>query len=291
MSNNKKSAGTATNKALPPVAVKNKNEKQPSAKVTISNNVVKKENKSSTLLKLPEIKPLKNKKDENLVENTQVIDISINEKTIIPPSVTIEETVEGSPSVLETSIVLSSDPLPVVAQIVETQIILPVNGNGKITLIYEQYNEQFDIVDGITTQENIDEVYCLSFVMPNCLIHLSVHPPDKKRTLEAEGSILDDLFVREDPRGTYHTLEADCTYYVYVEQEADQLMRDQERMRLVVSSMDGGTKIKGDGIVRDDGRVIESCSCIYGNPCVDEYGCKDWSNRAAVALKNGWKGF
>jgi hypothetical protein len=35
----------------------------------------------------------------------------------------------------------------------------------------------------------------------------------------------------------------------------------------------------------------ESCSCIYGNPCVDEYGCKDWYNRMDVAKKNGWKGF
>ncbi len=35
----------------------------------------------------------------------------------------------------------------------------------------------------------------------------------------------------------------------------------------------------------------ESCSCIEGNPCVDEYGCKDWYNRYAIAKKNGWAGF
>jgi hypothetical protein len=23
-------------------------------------------------------------------------------------------------------------------------------------------------------------------------------------------------------------------------------------------------------LLKDDGRVIESCSCVYGNPCVDE---------------------
>ena len=28
-----------------------------------------------------------------------------------------------------------------------------------------------------------------------------------------------------------------------------------------------------------------------GNPCVDEYGCKDWDNRYAIAKINGWKGF
>ena len=47
----------------------------------------------------------------------------------------------------------------------------------------------------------------------------------------------------------------------------------------------------GDNVERDDGRGFESCSCIYGNPCVDEYSCRDWDNRMAVAMKNGWKGF
>lgn len=43
---------------------------------------------------------------------------------------------------------------------------------------------------------------------------------------------------------------------------------------------------------RDDGRNgLESCSCMYGNPCVDEYGCKDWDSRYAIARANGWKGF
>lgn len=47
----------------------------------------------------------------------------------------------------------------------------------------------------------------------------------------------------------------------------------------------------GGGGKKEDGRGFESCSCIYGAPCVDEYGCRDWTNRFAVAKKNGWKGF
>jgi hypothetical protein len=88
--------------------------------------------------------------------------------------------------------------------------------NGNVTLIYEQYNEQFPIVNGSTTHDNIDEVYCLSFVMPNCLIHLSTLNPAEKREKEAAGEL--DLFIEENPRGTYQGLEADKTYYVYVEQ-------------------------------------------------------------------------
>lgn len=161
--------------------------------------------------------------------------------------------------------------------------------NGKVTLIYEQYNEQFDIVNGSTNQEAIDEVYCLSFVMPNCLIHLSKHNPTVKRQLECEEKF-DDLFILESPRGTFIGLFADDTYYVYVEQEEAQLARDQARMRQIANSMEGINDKKRDKL-RDDGRAMESCSCIYGNPCVDEYGCKDWDNRFAIATKNGWKGF
>ena len=144
---------------------------------------------------------------------------------------------------------------------------------GDVTLIYEQYNEKFPILSGMTTAESIDEVYCLSFVMPNCKIHLSVFSPQDKRKLEELGNI--DIFVKEDPSGTYKGLAADFTYYVYVEQEAEQLARDQERMRRIAEGMDGAKKVD-DGLIKpDDGRGTESCSCLYGNPCVDEYGI--WS--------------
>ena len=31
-----------------------------------------------------------------------------------------------------------------------------------------------------------------------------------------------------------------------------------------------------------------SCSCLWGNPCVSEYLCKDWANRIEVAKRNGY---
>lgn len=34
---------------------------------------------------------------------------------------------------------------------------------------------------------------------------------------------------------------------------------------------------------RDGG---EGCSCLYGNPCVDQYVCKDWANRMEVSKRN-----
>jgi hypothetical protein len=163
----------------------------------------------------------------------------------------------------------------------------PEDHNGNVTLVYEQYNEEFPIVNGSTTQENIDEVYCLSFVMPNCRIHLSSLPPAEKRKRECDNNF-EGMFVEEKPPGVYQRLIKAGTYYVYVEQEAARLMRDQEIMRQRALTQ---SKSVSMAFLKDDGRVLESCSCIYGNPCVDEYGCKDWSNRYAVATKNGWKGF
>ena len=37
-------------------------------------------------------------------------------------------------------------------------------------------------------------------------------------------------------------------------------------------------------------REKEGCSCIWGNPCADEYICEDWDNRFAIAAANGWAG-
>ncbi|KAG7392907.1 hypothetical protein PHYBOEH_006226 [Phytophthora boehmeriae] len=153
-----------------------------------------------------------------------------------------------------------------------------------ITLIYEQYDELFPIENGSTTQANIDEVYCLSFVMPKCLVRLSRHP-NPQRFQREESGIFDSL-VHEEPLGTYHDLEKDQTYFVVVEQEADQLRRDQE-----ATKSRWGDELQKQKKEKDDGRGFETCSCIYGNPCVDEYGCRDWHSRFAIATNNGWKGF
>lgn len=170
----------------------------------------------------------------------------------------------------------------------EAERIRKVRGNGTIKLIYEQYDDEFPIVDGSTTQENVDEVYCLSFVMPACLVHLSLHPNAERFARENDGVF--DSLVAEEPRGVYQGLERDTTYFVVVEQEADQLRRDQEATR---AKWDPELKqLKQQHMQElDDGRGFETCSCVYGNPCVDEYGCKDWHARFAVATANGWKGF
>ncbi|KDO35351.1 hypothetical protein SPRG_00200 [Saprolegnia parasitica CBS 223.65] len=153
--------------------------------------------------------------------------------------------------------------------------------NGTVILKYEMYSEEFPIVEGSTTMAAIDDVYALTFVMPNCLIHLSRWDPPTKVEMESRDAM--NVYVREDPIGTYQDLEAGETYYVYAEQEAEQLAKDQAKMRQVAATMDGAAWTAPS--------TTETCSCVNGNPCVDEYNCKDWHNRFAVATTHGWKGF
>lgn len=161
--------------------------------------------------------------------------------------------------------------------------------NGKVILVYEMYNEEFDINDGKVAKEHIDEEYCLSDIMPNCAIHLSALP-EKKLIYEAleEGR---GVFLPSSG-GYILGLEVGNSYTVFVEQSEEALKRDQAEMALRAQSMDGAVDPNAPKpLQKDDGRVGESCSCIYGNPCTDEYGCKDWYNRYAISMKNGWKGF
>ena len=144
-------------------------------------------------------------------------------------------------------------------------------GNGAVRVVYEMYNEEFSILNGSTTQEAIDEEYALSFVMPQCRVHLSTLAPSDKRNADIAGVL--DIFVKEEPPGTYQGLERGCMYYVYVEQEAMQLEREQAVAQRRAEQTRGlAEQEQQPDVERDDGRVLESCSCIYGNPCLVRKG-------------------
>lgn len=214
------------------------------------------------------------------------------------------DTAASVPDTSESVVVTANDaveaaPVPdtttIPAAVITEQPPLPPLEDGQVTLLYEQYNEQFPIVASSITAAEIDEVYCLSFVMPGCRIRLSLLSPANKRKkeieLEEQGLGLIErekqILLNEEPKGTFHGLRADGSYYVYAEQAAEQLALDQARAREIFAQQASIEQVQR----KDDGRVLESCSCLYGNPCVDEYGCRDWGNRYAVAKQNGWKGF
>lgn len=160
--------------------------------------------------------------------------------------------------------------------------------NGQVQLLYEQYDEFFPLLDGCISQADIDEVYCLTFVMPGCRLHLSLSSPAERTRLLNEGS--DITYLPETPDGVFSGLVTSSVYYIYVEQEVERLLRDQVETQQRLSGAQVTVLISGhDQGTHND--FYEKCSCIYGNPCVNEYICKDWNNRYAIATKHGWKGF
>ncbi|CAM9509995.1 unnamed protein product [Scytosiphon promiscuus] len=164
-------------------------------------------------------------------------------------------------------------------------------GDGEVTLIYEMYNEKFPIKNGRLSSADIDETYCLSFVMPNCMLHLGPLSPSDRYAQENGGTPVP--YVKEEPPGNFLGLVDGGVYWVYVSRDDEEEKQDRARMKQARNGMKQDLPEGGAGGERqDDGRNgLESCSCVYGNPCVDEYGCKDWHSRYAVAKTNGWKGF
>jgi len=163
--------------------------------------------------------------------------------------------------------------------------------NGKVTLLYELYKEKFSIKAGTITKANIDDVYGFSDVMPNCRLRLSSLSPSQVREkiieVTEKPQTSANIFLPEKSDGTYCDLRNDHSYYVYVEQDSAELEREKaERDKRVTTDTSCCSEVR-----RDDGRGFDSCTCIYGAPCVDEYGCKDWSKRFEVAFANGWAGF
>jgi len=144
------------------------------------------------------------------------------------------------------------------------------------------YHEKFPIKDGKIKAAEIDDVYCLSDVMPGCKIHLSTKSSEEKYKIISEGEIFP--YIYEDPIGTFHDLEAGEEYFVFVEED------EAEFMKSLAKAKDNFRGVKAEA------SRGEGCSCIEGNPCTSECDaqgntiCKDWENRFAVAKAHGWRG-
>ena len=165
------------------------------------------------------------------ISSKQVVPVTV----VASPAVTTEkEAVEAPPSP-------STLPQEPALDCSDAVSVLPAestaNSSGQVTLIYEQYNELFSIHNGSITSDTIDEVYCLSFVMEGCWIHLSKYNPTAKRTMEIEADqqqVANQLYLVEagsQPKVVFHGLVDGETYYVYVEQDHNTLLREQEELK------------------------------------------------------------
>jgi len=183
-------------------------------------------------------------------------------------------------------------------------------GNGTIVLKYSTYTEEFLIRDGGILTAEVDARFCLTFVMPGCSIHISTmdvsarseqrfcylpETPDVKGVIEVDDEENFGQKLQQEVTSTrIHGLAKDCTYHVHVMQDAEQEAKDQEETRKRYEAAQAARAADDRNPDRSEGNrggVAESCSCIEGAPCVDEYGCRDWKNRFDIAKANGWKGF
>ena len=165
---------------------------------------------------------------------------------------------------------------------IEFQALLARRADGMVTINYQMYNELFPIVGNTLTSSRIDEDYGLTDVMPKCRLRLSqMNSGNRTLYANAHPERVEAPWIREDPIGTFKDLLCDEIYYCIVIEDSIQYNKDMLALK---------AKSK-DVIVEDSGIREEGCSCIYGNPCVDQYICKNWDTRNAVAKENGWKGF
>lgn len=165
----------------------------------------------------------------------------------------------------------------------EYQAMLARRAEGTITLNYFMDDISIPITKNSCTAEAINEEFGLYDVMPGCRILLSTI--DSKARTSYENAHIGQTapFVREDPVGTFQELLCDEKYFIIVKEDAKQYekdMADQREKNKAAGKVDEGSGARAEG-----------CSCLYGNPCVDQYICKNWDNRMEVAKQNGWKGF
>merc|ERR1712046_54425 len=102
--------------------------------------------------------------------------------------------------------------------------------NGEVIVKYSMYSEKFSIADHKLKASVIDELYCLSDVMPGCFIHLATRE---------FGHAEEHEYVKEEPVGTFLGLMAGETYWCYVQQDPEQEKKDREKTR---ANFAGGVK-------------------------------------------------
>ena len=166
---------------------------------------------------------------------------------------------------------------------------------------YNHYNQEFPLdARGRLSLRSIDEAYCIAYVFKgkwDCVLTRQgrEYAPEGFRIgKDAEGEVA--------AFGSFANLEAvvpdgmggarQAEYLLEVHEDPTQ--SDAPRKAYVPSSSSsglGGRVLAGSDENNTMGEDSSTCSCLYGNPCVSAYNCKDWHNRFEVAKRNGWKGF
>ena len=136
----------------------------------------------------------------------------------------------------------------------------------------------------------MDDGYCINFNAPGSTLELIEVKPSVRKELQIKN--IDTPFVEKDRSGNrwlnMRTTTNEKTemkiYYVVVFQYATQRESDQRK----VTGNEGNERSAQQQ--EHSHLLAEGCSCLFGNPCLDEYNCDDWINRYDIAKENGWSG-
>jgi hypothetical protein len=104
--------------------------------------------------------------------------------------------------------------------------------------------------------------------------------PNKAGGLETRLSLGED--------GTVAGVQIGQEYWTDVEEDVE---AEKAVVRKTYEGTGGGEGSMPIATSADDGEERSGCSCLYGNPCMEAYNCKNWQNRFEVAKANGWKGY
>ena len=187
--------------------------------------------------------------------------------------------------------------------------------NGVVTVRYRLKAAPCNIRAGVATAAAVDAALGLSAAKPGCVVHLCVlDVPSLERRMREDGKAEGGgqqqqpspsrygYFVREEPEGSFRGLLDGEAYWAYVNEDtaAERAEMEAAKEGWVQHADVSGDSVRevggggGGGGIEAAGAGAaarqEGCSCIEGNPCVDEYICKDWHNRFEIAKTHGWGG-
>ena len=163
---------------------------------------------------------------------------------------------------------------------------------------------------------DIDEEYALSFVFQgDPHVHVRCFPPGTNSSSDPEETPVMPMAIGEkftDESGERDASQDEMYFFLTGGGEGEEgwdssflieVEEDEEAgIRGVVegggsggiqfaTAEELGVAMGGAGDIATGGeKRKEGCSCLYGNPCLDQYVCLDWANRFEVAKKNGWMG-
>lgn len=156
--------------------------------------------------------------------------------------------------------------------------------DGNVTVRYNHYKPSLAVTGGRLPATVIDEELYLSGVFKKCELRLQTEKDGGTVVpYDGSGAISDTTFTGLTPGSTY---------WVAIIEDPEEAAAAEARAAAAYAAREAAraaqpAPLPGGGIVREK---MEGCSCIEGNPCMDPYGCKDWTNRYTVAKANGWRG-